>query len=115
MQSNTPDNERSGNQPGADGSVRPWLRNILIAAGLLSIAAVALLLRKGQPAQNPPENQASAASERDSASKELLKKPARDQRTDAGSAGNEAAIANSFADRATAVSTPNSAPTAKPT
>jgi len=114
MQSNTPESQRSGSQPGADQSVRPWLRNSLLAAGLLSMAAAALFLRKGSPREDSTLNPDSAQSAPEAASKNSFGERARAQRTDAVPAGNEAAIANSSADRATAALTPSAAPTPKP-
>src|SRR5262249_28824702 len=60
MQSSSPNSERNGTQPAGERSVRPWLRSSLIAAGLVCIAAVALVCRKGSPPNDSGANQASA-------------------------------------------------------
>src|SRR5262249_26061905 len=60
MQSSSPNSERSGTQPAGERSVRPWLRNSLIAAGLVCIAAVVLVSRKGSSRNDSVTNQASA-------------------------------------------------------
>ena len=109
MQSSSPERERSGSQAGADGAVRPWLRNTLIGCALLAAVSLAMFLRKGDQHPDSSGIQASAPSVPDSESQDSSREPARGQQTSPGRTGNDHIVADSAPLQAT-----KPAPAAKP-